>query len=415
MTLVPGLHLHLDAPTGAAGDMTLGALLDLGVPVAAVEEALAPLGLRFELSVTRTTRGGIAGTDVQVMVDGEHEGHSHDHPVGHDHHSHAHESGHPHRHYRELRELVAGRVEGRPRELALAVLDRVAAAEAKLHAVAVDEVMFHELGAIDALVDVVGTAAAMAWLRPAGVSATPVAVGGGAVGAAHGRLPVPAPATLEICRAAGVPLVHGGVQRELLTPTGAALLATFVTEWGPMPPLVARAVGYGAGDMELPDRPNLLRAIAGERLDAPRADEVVELFANLDDMSPELCEHVAERLFAAGALDVWWTPATMKKSRPGFVLGVVAPAACRAALSALILTETTTLGVRARTATRDTLERRVETVQTAHGPIAVKLGLRDGHVVNVAPEHDSCRAAARASGAPLKEVYAAAIAAWRVR
>jgi pyridinium-3,5-bisthiocarboxylic acid mononucleotide nickel chelatase len=408
-----GLHLHFDAPTGAAGDMTLGALFDLGVPIDAVQAVLAPLGQRFELQVRKTLRAGLAGTDVKVLVDGEREPHVHDDlPHAHDHHSHAHASGHPHRHYSDIRALVDRATQGRVRELALAIFDKIAVAEAKLHGVDVGGVMFHEVGAVDALVDVVGAAAAIDWLAPAAISAGPVAVGGGSVKAAHGRLPVPSPATLEICRAAGVATVHGGVDRELLTPTGAAILATIVGRWGAMPPMTPRAVGYGAGDMDLADRPNLLRAVLGEPLHGAAEAELVELAANLDDMSPELAEHVADRLFAAGALDVWWTPATMKKSRPAFVLGVLGAAAHREALVAIILEETTTLGVRWRPAWRETLGRRSETVTTAYGPVALKLGLRGERVANVAPEYESARAAARAHGVPLKEVYAAAISAY---
>jgi pyridinium-3,5-bisthiocarboxylic acid mononucleotide nickel chelatase len=420
MTDLRGLHLHFDAPTGAAGDMALGALFDLGVPVDVVKEALAPLAIgAYELTAEKATRGGIVGTDVRVHVrqhdDHEHHDHAHD-DDGHDHHSHAHELGHPHRHYKEIRALVEAGTRGRVKELALAIFDKVAVAEAKLHGVSVDEVAFHEVGAVDSIVDTVGAAAAIAWLAPSGISAGPVAVGGGTVRAAHGRLPVPAPATLEICRAAGVPTYSGNVERELLTPTGAAILATVVERWGPMPPMTAVAIGYGAGDMELADRPNLLRAIVGQPAKTAGAhDDVVELAANLDDMSPELCEHVTERLFGAGALDVWWTPAVMKKSRPAFVLGVLVPAARAADATTLILAETTTLGVRSHPVARRILGRRTETVMTEHGEVVVKLGLDGDRVVNVAPEHDSCRAIARARGVPLKDVYAAAVAAFHVK
>jgi uncharacterized protein (TIGR00299 family) protein len=413
-----GLHLHFDAPSGAAGDMTLGALFDLGVPVAAVREVLAGLdvGGEYELTVEKTLRGGLAGTDVRVTVP-DHDDHAHDHAHahddGHDHHSHAMALGHAHRHYADLRRIVEAGTAGRVRELSLAIFDKVAVAEAKLHGVAIDDVAFHEVGAIDSIVDVVGAAAALAWLAPSGVSSGPLAVGGGTVRVAHGRLPVPAPATLEICRAAGVPVYSGNVERELLTPTGAAILATVVETWGPMPPLTPVAVGYGAGDMELADRPNLLRATAGRRAGAPT--EILELSANLDDMSPELCDHVAERLFAAGALDVWWTPAVMKKSRPAFLLGVLVPAARAGEATSIILAETTSLGVRSHPVARRILERRTVTVATEHGDVIVKLGLDGDRVVNVAPEHDSCRAIARARGVPLKEVYAAAAAAARVK
>src|SRR5262249_29453437 len=255
---------------------------------------------------------------------------------------------------------------------------------------------FHEVGAVDSIVDIVGTAAALAWLAPASVSAAPLPLGHGSVRTAHGLLPVPSPATLEICRAAGVPTYDGGVDKELVTPTGAAMLAEIVGRWGPAPALTARAIGYGAGDRDLADRPNLLRATVGELLSQP--EDLVELEANLDDMSPELCEHVAERLFGAGALDVWWTPVTMKKSRPALVLAALAPAAARDALAAVGLAETTSLGVRWRPVWRRALERRVELVSTPYGAIQMKIGLDGARVVNAAPEYEACREAARAHG-----------------
>lgn len=432
MSDLQGLHLHFDAPSGAAGDMALGALLDLGVPLDVIRETLAKLPVTgYELTATKSKRAGLVGTDVRVLITTDHGhghgGHGHD-PTDHGHGAHPH-AGHPHgahahRHYSDIREMLTQHLDGRTLELSLAIFDRIADAEAKLHGVPVGEVAFHEVGAVDSIVDVVATAAALAWLRPSGVSSSPVALGHGTVRAAHGLLPVPAPATLEIARAAGMLTEDGGLARELCTPTGAAILATVVTSWGAAPPLDVKAVGYGAGDADFPDRANLLRATAGVRLEAARApgpaeddplllSDLCELHANLDDMSPELCEHVADRLFAAGALDVWWAPVTMKKSRPAFVLGVLAPAAARDQVIDTVLAETTTLGVRHHAVTRVALDRRSVTVDTKYGPISVKIGERAGETVNVAPEHDSCRAAALAHGVPLKEVYAAAVAAFR--
>jgi uncharacterized protein (TIGR00299 family) protein len=419
-----GLHLHFDAPSGAAGDMALGALFDLGVPEAVVRAALAEIGVPgYELTVQKTIRRGMAGTDVRVVIAGD-PGHLHHHvPEDHhhhdhhhhdpDHHHHDHDHDHPHRHYGEIEVLVRARTSGRTRELALDIFGKIAAAEALLHGVPVAEVAFHEVGAVDSIVDVVGTAAALAWLAPRSVSAAPLPLGHGSVRTAHGLLPVPSPATLEICRAAGIPTYDGGVDKELVTPTGAAILAAVVGRWGPAPPLVARAIGYGAGDRDLADRPNLLRAIVGALAETAAADELVQLEANLDDMSPELGTHAADLLFAAGAVDVWWTPITMKKSRPAFVLAALVPVAAKAACEAVILAETTTLGVRATTVTRRALERKSVTVATAYGPVAVKLGLDGDSVVNAAPEYESCRAAALAHRVPLKEVYAAAVAAYR--
>ena len=456
-------HLHFDCPSGIAGDMALGALLDLGVPEAVVRAALARLPVGgYTLEVRPCLRKGLAGTDVKVRVgagagegegegrggdehghghEGEHEGehghgHGHEGEHGHGHegehegehghghghegehgHRHGHEHGHRHRHghrrYAEIVELL-GVLDVETRDVALRIFARIAEAESQRHAVPIADVSFHEVGAIDSIVDVVGTAAAVAWLAPSSVSATAVALGHGSVWTAHGRLPVPAPATLEILRAAGAPVVDGGVARELTTPTGAAILAALVGEWGELPAGVPVAIGYGAGDAELADRPNLVRAVVVERAAETAGSGAFELVeANVDDMSPELCEHAAERLFAAGAVDVWWTPATMKKGRPAFVLGVLCPATALDAVCAVALSETTTIGVRHAAVGRRVLDRRVETVTTAYGPVEVKLAMRAGAVVNVAPEYESCRKVARATGVPLKEIYAAAIVASR--
>jgi pyridinium-3,5-bisthiocarboxylic acid mononucleotide nickel chelatase len=421
VSLTQGLHLHFDCPSGAAGDMTLGALFDMGVPVEAVRAALAKLPVDgYTLDVRKGTRRGLAGTDVRVLIETHDDHHDDHHDDDHHHegdahgrHGRMHDKGHAHRHYADIRKMLA-LLDGETRRLAEDIFQRVAVAEAKLHATTVDDVAFHEVGAIDSIVDIVGTAAAIAWLAPASVSATPPALGHGTIKVAHGTLPIPAPATLEICRAAGMPTIDGDAEAELLTPTGAAILASIVTSWGPMPPVTVRGVGYGAGDNELPDRPNLLRAVAGTPVSAHATEtSLLQLEANLDDMSPELCEHVAERLFAAGAVDVWWTPALMKKSRPAFVLGALVPPARRDEAAEVILLETTSLGVRWSAVERRVLERRSETVQTPHGPVSVKLGLLAGRVVNVAPEYESCRVIARDRGVPLKDVYRAALAAFQ--
>jgi uncharacterized protein (TIGR00299 family) protein len=336
--------------------------------------------------------------------------HEHEHE-----HEHEHDHEHDHRHYAEIEALIRARSSPAVAELALRIFALVANAEAKLHGVPVAEVAFHEVGAIDSIVDIVGAAAALAWLAPARVTATPPAAGHGTVKAAHGILPVPAPATVEIARASGMPLTGGGLARELLTPTGAAILAAIVDEWGAAPPMRATAVGYGAGDADFTDRANLLRAVVGEPVGAAAGAGMQELEVNLDDMSPELCEHVAERLFAAGAVDVWWTPVVMKKSRPAFVLGALVPDASLDDVVAVVFAETTTLGVRWHPVVRRALERRTEEIQTPYGAVPMKLGLDGGRVLNAAPEYQACKAIALEKGVPLKDVYSAAIAAWRSR
>ncbi|RMH45034.1 MAG: nickel pincer cofactor biosynthesis protein LarC, partial [Deltaproteobacteria bacterium] len=319
---------------------------------------------------------------------------------------------HAHVHYADIRRRIAGALPPRVEELALDIFDRVARAEAKLHGTTVDAVAFHEVGAIDSIVDIVGAAAALAWLAPLSVTAGPVALGSGTVRCAHGLLPVPAPATLEIVREARAAVVDGGVARELCTPTGAAILAAVVQTWGAPPPRTVVAVGYGAGDADLPDRPNVLRAVVGRPREAARGDEVVCVEANVDDMNPELCEHAVEAMFAAGAVDVWWTPITMKKGRPALLLSALAPPDAVDRVVEAMWRETTTIGVRFHRVDRRVADREVVEVDTRFGRIPVKVARAGDAVVNAAPEYEVCRAAAHRAGAPLKEVFAAAVAAF---
>ena len=278
--------------------------------------------------------------------------------------------------------------------------------------------MFHEVGAIDSIVDVVGTAAALAWLAPAAVTCAEVAMGHGTLRCAHGVLPVPAPAALEILREGGGVMTSGGLARELTTPTGAAILAHAVTAWTPAPTGAVLAIGWGAGDSELADRANVVRAVVlaprPAAAIAPAAgdgDGLWRLEASIDDMSPELAGHTIDQALAAGAVDAWWTAITMKKGRPALLFAALAPTAARDRVVAAILRETTTIGVRFDRVDRTVLAREMVVVDTAYGPLPIKLA-RDpaGAIVNAAPEHDACAAAAARVGAPLKDVYAAAIA-----
>ena len=447
-----GRHLHLDCASGAAGDMLLGALIDLGVPVEVIGEALDAIGAgRDRLQVARVVKHGIAAVDVKVDTRGELAGadrhvhaaaplplHSavtgapaspvrypppgdprpygaatgphHDHAHG----DHAHPRGdHAHYHYAAIRRRITGaRLSPGTQRRALDIFDRLARAEAKLHGMAVDSVTFHEVGAIDSVVDVVGTAAALDWLAPASVSCTSVAMGHGTLTCAHGVLPVPAPAALEILREAGGVVADGGVARELCTPTGAAILAATVTRWSAAPTGRPLAVGWGAGDAELADRANALRAVVIEPVRSLASDQVVQIDANIDDMSPELCGPAAEAIFAAGALDTWWTPITMKKGRPALMLSALATAETRAAVTAAILRETTTIGVRYAARDRAMLARSIREVATPYGAIAVKVAADGETIMNVAPELDVCVTAARRHGVPVKLVFAAALAAF---
>lgn len=487
-----GLHLHLDCASGAAGDMFLGALLDLGVPVEVIGDALDAIGAgRKRLQLARVMKRGIAAVDVKVDTAGHVlDEHKHDHgraphthaapvnparpqspiPVpkrastqsGHsgafvaikfreetherhvhvdelggkveevlDHtvppsqngqgqgqgqgHAHPHGHAHAHYHYAAIRDrLVRAPLGEGVRTRALDIFDRLARAEAKLHGTTVDQVTFHEVGAIDSIVDVVGTAAAIDWLWPASVSCASVAMGHGTITCAHGVLPVPAPAALEVLREAGGITADGGVPTELCTPTGAAILASIVTTWTAAPTGRPVSVGWGAGDNDLADRANVLRIVAIEPL-ALASDKVWQVDANIDDMSPELAGAASDALFAAGALDVWWTPITMKKGRPAVTLSVLAEATARDAVIAAMLRETTTIGVRYAELSRTVLTRSIVEVDTRYGRIPLKIASDGEAVRNVAPEFEACAAAAKAHGVPVKVVFAAALAAYDSR
>jgi uncharacterized protein (TIGR00299 family) protein len=446
---VRGLHLHVDGASGAAGDMMLGALIDLGVPVDVIGDALDAIGAgRHRLRVAPVVTHGIAAIDVKVDTGGalagaEPHGHRHDHSHAHGHgahdeathrhapahghgdhvhahghgdHAHAHGDGdHPHVHYAAIRARIAGAaLTAGTRQRALDIFDRIARAEARMHGMSVDDVVFHEVGAIDSVVDVVGTAAALDWLGPPAVTCTGVAMGHGTLTCAHGVLPVPAPAALEILRDGGGVMVDGGLARELCTPTGAAILAASVTRWTAAPAGRPVAIGWGAGDTQLADRPNALRVIALAPVEAvPGAGERVwQIDANLDDMSPELCGPASDAVFAAGALDVWWTPITMKKGRPALMVSALATDDTRAAVAQAILRETTTIGVRYAARERTVLARSTREVATPYGPIPVKVAGDGDTVWNAAPEFEACAAAARRHGVPVKRVFAAALAAF---
>jgi uncharacterized protein (TIGR00299 family) protein len=442
-----GGTLYFDCASGIAGDMTVGALVDLGVPEAVIREALEALPLRgYRVEFVRVMRGGLAGTKFRVHIDAAaehaleaappHEHHDHEHhghePHGHEHHdhggAHAHhhgygvgghgvDSGHRHTHYGAIRQmLLAAPLGGGVRTRALAMFDRLAEVEARLHGVSVEEVAFHEVGAVDSIVDVVGAAAAIDWLRPARVFARRVPLGRGFIQTAHGHLPVPAPATLELLR--GVPVEEGGIDGELTTPTGAAVLAATVAEYGALPPLTVAGVGWGAGDRDLPGRPNLLRVVAGmaEVQAASEAEGYLVIEANIDDMQPEFVPPLIEALLAAGARDAWLVPVLMKKGRPGYLVAAVVEEARRQAVEQVLLTESTTIGLRRHAVARTMLPRQIMEVDTEFGRVPVKVAGEAGRWLNAAPEFEVCRRIATERGVPLKQVYAAAVAAfWHQR
>jgi uncharacterized protein (TIGR00299 family) protein len=379
-----------DCFAGVAGDMVLGALLDAGGSAERLRAGLAGVPVdRFELEVTAVERGGIGATQVRVRAERS--------PVV--------------RTWGYLRRALGEADLPAPvRRRALATFARLAEAEARVHRKPVDQVHFHEVGAVDAVVDVVGAALLLHQLGVTEVWSSAVATGTGRVRSEHGLLPVPAPAVLELLR--GVPIYSGGVAAELTTPTGAAILAASATRFAEPPPMRVAAVGYGAGGRHHDELPNLLRVLLGERTgDEPAGDGGLVLEANLDDMTPELAAWVLERLFQAGAADVWLTPIHMKKGRPGITLSVLCAPGTDAAVRELLWRETSTLGVRGVPVRKWMLERRVIEVELPGGKVRVKLGLDGGRVVNVAPEYADCARLAGETGRPLKEIMARAQAA----
>jgi uncharacterized protein (TIGR00299 family) protein len=418
-----------DPFSGIAGDMTIGALIDAGVPFDAVERGLEPLGVKgYRLELGRRVRSGITARKFSVHVDAE-SSHPHGHGThgeqhghgthGHEQHGHGGASPHPHRHYAEIRELLEkSSLAPGVRARAQRVFHALAVAEGRIHDLAPDEVAFHEVGAIDAIVDIVGTAICLEHLEIGELYVGPLPLGSGFARSAHGVIPVPAPATLELLRGFRTRPEDGAI--ELVTPTGAAILAALATP-GEAPEIVPEAIGYGAGDRELADRPNLLRVVVGRRPDAlPRApaavsagaalarDEMVVLEANIDDMSPALFEPAVEALFAAGARDVALAPLFMKKGRPGTLLQVIADPASREHLAAVILQETSTIGVRTHPVSRLVLPRRQASVATEYGPVAVKIVTLPDGSERAAPEYEDCRRIARERGVAVAVVDAAA-------
>lgn len=383
--------LHLEPIGGASGDMMLGALVDLGVPLEVLEGALGTLGVPgWRLAEKGRDVGSIAARKVDVVLDAPE---------------------HVHRHLSDVTAIIeASKLTRRAKAIATEAFRRLAVAEGKVHGVDPEAVHFHEVGAVDAIVDICGTAVAVDHLAPERITAAPPPLGSGFVTAAHGRIPVPVPAVLELMK--GLPVARCETEGELTTPTGAALLATLADAFGPVPAMTLEAVGYGAGDATWPDRPNVLRAILGTG-DGAGAAQVLVVETNLDDMSPELVADATAAILSAGALDVVVIPVVMKKGRPGHLLQALCRDGDREKVVDAILQETTSFGVRLRPAQRVELDRAFVTVSTPFGEVRVKVGRRHGEVLTASPEHADCVALAEAAGVPVREVHAAAAAAYR--
>ncbi|MGA7158164.1 MAG: nickel pincer cofactor biosynthesis protein LarC [Acidobacteriaceae bacterium] len=413
---------YLDCFAGVSGDMLLGALMDAGVAAEVLTEATAALKLGASLTFEKVDRSGITCTKVHVMESGElaekkASTQTHSHEQAHDHghaHDHDHKQEHAHgRSLRVIRELIHGAaLADAVKRRAIRTFELLGESEAKIHNVDVEKIHFHEVGAVDAIVDIV---AACAGIEALGVDAwhcSALNVGSGMVECAHGTFPVPAPATADLLR--GFPTYSAHVEKELVTPTGAALVRMLEPAFGAQPAMRVERIGYGAGTRNPKGFPNALRLSVGEAesVSAAGTESVTVLETALDDLSPQVLAWVAESLLAAGALDVMLTPVVMKKGRPGTLLTVLCNGADSESLTAMILRETTTLGVRVRQDQRQCLERHHVTVSTEFGEIRVKVGVLRGEVMNAAPEFEDCRVAAVRCEAALKRVQQAAMVAY---
>ena len=432
---------YLDCFSGISGDMFLGAAVDAGVPLEKLQSVAAALGLDASLTAHRVQRSGISATKIEVVI------HGHlDQPLDlgdpstssqASHHEHSHDNSpapaHVHRGLPEIRQIIArAPISAVAQAFALNTFQLLAQAEGTVHNQSPESIHFHEVGSEDAIVDIVCSAVAIELLAADAWYCSALNVGGGTVRCAHGVLPVPAPATAELLR--GAPVFSSGAQKELLTPTGAAILKALNVRFEPLPAMTLSATGYGAGARELPGIANVVRLTVGNTtgglfsatggphppsfgecgehstLDSgEHSDTVVVLEANIDDMNPQLFSYVQQKLLTAGALDAFAVPVQMKKGRPGLIFTVLAALAHAEAMSHILLTETTTLGVRMRTEQRRTLQREHVTVASQWGPIRVKLGIMQGQVVNSAPEFEDCRKVAEATGVPLKTVMQEAL------
>jgi pyridinium-3,5-bisthiocarboxylic acid mononucleotide nickel chelatase len=421
---------YLECFAGISGDMLLGALVDAGVSIELLRQTVSALDVGAELDVDHVDRSGIRSAKIHVKVGGKladaderHHGHhddhehAHSHERSHEHHHQDHGPSHAHSHGRnwgEIRELIGGApLREDARALALRAFRLLAEAEAKIHGVPVEEVHFHEVGGVDAIADIVCVVTGLCSLNVDRWFASAVNVGSGHVHCAHGRLPVPAPATAELLK--GVPTYAAGPKRELTTPTGAALLKALGCTFGTAPAMAADAIGYGAGTANPEGFPNVLRLMLGESADAVDRDRVVVLECAVDDASPQVIAHAMELVLESGALDAMAAAVTMKKGRLGTLLTVLTKPEDAATIEGLLFRETTTLGIRRRTEERVILGRSFVTVETAYGLIRVKVGSLGGERLNAMPEYEDCRRAAREHGAPLKLVMEAALVAFAER
>ncbi len=386
--------MYLSGFSGVSGNMFVGALLDAGLLEKTFRETVSALPVSgYQLKINKVMKHGISATHFDVELD----------PAEHQ----------PHRHLADIVKIIESTgLSATVKARSIAVFEKLAEAEAKVHGTKVEKIHFHEVGGIDAIIDIVGTVSGLESLGVEKVFAGSLRTGCGFIKCAHGVLPIPAPATTELLT--GIPYTHGSIEKELLTPTGAALLAVLCDGFGERPAgFVSEKTAYGAGGWDL-DIPNVLRVETGF-LQTPENPELLVFETNIDDSSPQIFDYVMERLFKAGALDVWLTPVQMKKNRPAVTLSVLAPAALQENVEEIIFSETTTIGIRRYPVERTAAQRCEKTVNTPQGSVRVKISSINGRACSVTPEYDDCRKLAEATGAPLKEVLALAQAAFKSR
>ncbi len=391
--------LYLDCFSGASGDMLLGAMLDLGLPLDELRDALRGLMLDgCDVASERVVRGGIGAAKFRVVEAGGQPEHGH----------------HAHRTVEEIVNLIGrAALPAAARSHAIDMFRRLAEVEAAVHQVPVEQVHLHEVGELDSIVDIAGAAFAFEWLGANRIVASPLNVGRGTVRTAHGVLPVPAPATARLLE--GRPVFSKGPEMEMVTPTGALLVSTYASEFGPLPAMRVDKIGYGAGDRDPAGQPNVLRAIVGEAQGEPTVERVVVIECEIDDMNPQIFGALMDQLLSAGALDVFYAPVQMKKNRPATLVTVIGRPGDRDALAAILFRESTTIGLRYQEMDRERLERESIAVETPLGSIRFKIARRQGRVMNAVPEFDDCARAAREHGVPIKEVQAVAMKAWLER
>jgi uncharacterized protein (TIGR00299 family) protein len=390
--------LYFDCFSGAAGDMILGALIDAGLPVPDLKAALGTLGVDdWDISAEKVVKAGIAATKFNV----------HDLSA-------EHAAAHRHFHVSAIKKRIAqSALSDGAKARAVALFDRLAAIEARIHNMAVDQVHFHELGTLDSLIDIVGCVFAFEWFGAGQIVVSPLNVGSGMVTTAHGRYPVPAPATLQLL--ADAPVYAGETVAELLTPTGALVLTAYATEYGRLPAMRVERVGYGAGDRDFESTPNVLRVVVGDSAAAARQQRVIVMECEIDDMNPQIFGTLMDQLYGAGALDVFYAAVHMKKNRPGTLMTIVARPADRERLTALVFRETTTIGVRFTEMERECLARETVAVRTALGDVRFKVARSGEQVLNAQPEFEDLVRLAHEHSRPVKEVQALAAKAWLER